>query len=149
MKNKIFQNKKWYKKWWIIGLGFLGLFIVLMIIGSITGKGQPIFKNIKSSVYETPITIQGFNVDANAKVDILLNDKQTITVNADKEGKFSVSLDLIEGQNIFRASTITSEGKPKVSVTKTIEYIIKAPNLEISEPINNSEVENSASAVFH
>lgn len=147
MKNKIFQNRKSYKKWWIIGLVFLGLFIVLMIIGNIVGKGQPMFKNIKSSVYETPITIEGYNVDANAKVDILLNDKQVITVNADKEGRFLVLLDLTEGQNTFRASTITSEGKSKTSVIKKIEYIIKAPNFEILEPVNNSEVENSTIAI--
>lgn len=135
-------KKKWYKKWWVYPLIALGLLIILFRIGLIVGKGQPMFRNIKSPVYDSPITIESYNVEPNARVDIFLNGKQIASVNADEEGKFSASLGLLEGENTLKVSTVTSEGKTKTSATKRIEYIIKAPNLEILEPTTDMEVEN-------
>lgn len=140
-KIEIKPKKKWYKKWKNYFLIGIGLFI-LMIIIPITTKGQPAFANIKSPIYQSSITIAGYNVEPNAKLDIILNGKKVKSVNADKEGYFSILLDLIEGENTFKVSTLTSEGKIKTSSIKKIVYIIKAPNLKVSEPLTNSEVEN-------
>jgi len=132
------MKKKWYKKWWIYPPILL---IALIVITNIVYQGHPVFKSIKSPIYDSPITIEGYGVEANAEVNIILNDEIT-SINANEKGEFSTSLNLIEGENILDASTVTSKGKTKTSTTKKIVYIIKAPNLEILEPANNSKVEN-------
>jgi len=114
------QNRK-------VSLIIVGVFSFLFYGGftaiAITSIGAPVLDYIKSPTTQESVNLSGFGVASEAKVKLILNDKDFQEVQADTSGKFSFSnVKLNEGENTLKASTITKEGKTKTSSETKLVY---------------------------
>lgn len=133
------KKKRWYLRWWMFIIYFV---VLLIIIASVSNRGVPALANFEDTVYDQEVSLQGHGVEPNAEVTVILNGEEHTKVNADGDGKFSFKLTLNEGKNTLQLAA-TYKDKIKKSSEKGIEYIIPEPPLEISEPSNNTETQES------
>jgi hypothetical protein len=94
--------------------------------------------DIPKTVYTKANNLTGCGAKPNSKVKIILNGSDPIFIDTDTKGCISYSVELSEGINKIEFFDLSSN--ESIPVTAMIEYIIKSPLLEISEPVQNSEI---------
>jgi len=113
-------KKKWYRKkrYWIAAL-----ILILFVVGVVSVKGTPTFRNLPKKVSNPSMTLAGYGVEKGADVKIYLNNNLASEVKADDEGNFQTTLNLKEGQNVLYAEAMY-KGKIRKSAEKKITFAI-------------------------
>jgi len=117
------------------GCGILaGLFIIIIVVLAIIfGRGTPIFAKVKSPTNQSPVTLSASNAYKNAKIELCQDGTKTQELKSDGNGKFSVKVDLKEGDNKFKATATNEKGKSKTSSEINIIYDKTPPTLVLSQ----------------
>ncbi len=103
---------------------------------------MPVFNAPLSSTNEAELKIAGF-APADSQVQFIIDGKSSggdlIQIGAN--GEFSVTLDLLEGENSVAAYTITPDGlESETTQTYKINYDNQTPEIEIAEPALETEI---------
>ncbi len=103
-----------------------------------TPPAPPRFNQIPDFTNQNNITISGSS-EAGANIKVIFNSQEKTSL-ADKDGNFSFSLNLNDGDNSFSGVAIDTAGNTS---QKTKEYKItfdnKAPDLTIENPLDGSQ----------
>lgn len=117
-----------------IGCGsLLTLFIIIIIIAAVFGSGDPRFDKAKSPTNQSSITLSASNAYKNAKIELYQNGTEKQELKSDNKGKFTVQVELKEGDNKFKASATNEKGKTKTGKEINIVYDKTPPTLILSQ----------------
>jgi len=124
-----------------LGCGILaGLFIIVVIvIAAIFGSGDPRFDKVKSPTNQSSATLSASNAYKNAKIDFYQEGNKTQELKSDGNGKFSVKVDLKEGDNKFKATATNEKGKSKTGKEINIVYDKTPPDFSFDQPQSPTE----------
>lgn len=135
MAEKEKKKKSPDKKQICIGCGIsAGLFIVvIIIIAAIFGSGDPRFDKVKSPTNQSSVTLSANNAYKNAKIEFYQEGTKTQDLKSDGNGKFSVKVDLKEGDNKFKATATSEKGKTKTGKEINVFYDKTPPILVLAQ----------------
>jgi hypothetical protein len=138
LDNLVEENKKKHtgRKILLLILLLLGIFFAYKVLAPTSSAFA--LGNIPKVVYTKTQNISGCGAAPNSKIKIILNGNNPIFVDVDERGCMTYSAELNEGINKIDFYDLNSAKSDPVSVQ--IEYVIKPPSLEITQPLQNSEI---------
>lgn len=98
--------------------------------------------NLPRVVYIKTQDISGCGATPNSKIKVIINGDNPAFVDVNEKGCIVYSAELNEGMNNIQFIDLSSNNSNPITVQ--IEYVIKPPSLEITEPLQNSEVKVAA-----
>lgn len=95
----------------------------------------PYISPLSAATKDKKITVKGYSLEG-VLVKLFLNDKETGSVRADKEGAFSFfDVEINDGLNIFTVKADAGGGVESLpSKAVSIKFLKTAPKIEITEP---------------
>lgn len=100
----------------------------------------PRLNYVPSATNSAELTVSGFS-NANQKVELYLNDTREAEVETDAEGYFDNQITLTLGSNMIFAQAVDAKGqKSQSSNPLNINFLDIAPELTITEPINEQQI---------
>ncbi len=98
----------------------------------------PVLSALPEATNSAKIKVSGFT-EADVAVSITLNDTEVGTTQADKDGAFSIDVNLKDGQNDIMAKATDKADNTSQSQVKTIVLDTKAPEIKIDSPKDGTE----------
>ncbi|MBI2448248.1 thermonuclease family protein [Candidatus Microgenomates bacterium] len=126
----IWAKTKWGRVYKIIATIVVVVFLILIM--SLSAKGQPFLDEIKSPTNQKAVVVSGYHIESGTKAKLMINNQEIQEVIADSNGKFIFGeFTLNEGENTVYVSTTDSNGSTNKSATKKIILDTQKPNIEL------------------
>lgn len=141
----IWKKLKWSKtlKW--VATSTVGVVLILFISLIIATQGTPTFDKINTPTNQTPVTLSAQDAYKNSEITLFQNDLVIKELKTDDHGRFSINVDLKEGDNRFTATVTNEKGKQKKSQEYNIVYDKTPPVIVLASQdkieINDSNTE--------
>jgi len=139
LDNLVIEDKK--KKHTGRKILLLLLLLIIIFFGyKFLAPNQKTFalSGVPQTVYTKMQDISGCGAAPYSKIKVVLNGGNPIFVDTNEKGCITYSAELVEGTNKIDFFDLSSNKSDPVSVQ--IEYIVKPPSLEITDPVPNAEV---------
>lgn len=134
--NWLFKGKADRNK---ISLAFVIPLIIFFALFIIFSLGTPTIAKIKTPTNQKAIIIDGNSAFNNSKIKIIRNNDSIKEVVADKAGKFSAEIELIEGSNKIKATSTNNKGRTQTSSEVEVVLDFTAPKLDLDQPKSPTE----------
>jgi len=108
----------------------------------------PILQPPQSASSQPKIDITGYGRGGN-EIILIVNGSEITRQAINEDGTFSISLDLVDGENAISAYQVAEDdSESEVSEVYTVKFDNQAPTLEIESPTENQEVSGKDSQFF-
>ena len=158
------QNKSRSRFYFLLCIVFLFLMIkwgIPLFMNMVAGSGaeriktgkdiippqQPVISALPEATNSSAIFIEGFT-EANASVELLVNDNVDKIFKADEKGNFTFDTRLVLGQNRIQFRAKDEAGNESMSEVTLVSYDNKPVVLTISSPKDGSEYFGKSSQVI-
>lgn len=107
---------------------------------------SPVIDSLPQATNSAEFYISG-QATSNYKVSVFVNNTLSSSEESDKDGSFSIKINLREGENKIKAQASKDDKKSDFSDEETIYYTNKPPKLEIKNPSDGAHLEKDQSPV--